>query len=387
MYTHTPTYNRTHFFYGDTYAKKASAPKNRVNYDSFGAPLENRTESESSSYRFGFNGVEKENDLNGEGNAYAFEYRIHNPRIGRFLSVDPLAKEYPWNSTYSFAENDVIRCLDLEGAEKFNYLEENPYKECNSVGDGCYNVLTFLSNSIIVKSNNGITGIWNFGVGVATGEYGENGAIMASNLYSGIGEYSENAYTYATETPINQQINYIGSQVTTPDYWEGIANMIFTYGVMKSLPGKGIRSNPISSTTASEIASEIEYKTQGSITTAYYDGEALGTYTHSSNAGLELDLRIPTELQGKGLGPEIFKNAVTKTGANKFSALWTVADIYENNISVNLSKFRKLVNELGPEGAAWETWSGKQAKKAGFTNVNVEIVDKGVVRATFTKGE
>ena len=33
----------------------------------------------------------------------------------RFLSVDPLAKSYPWNSTYAFAENDVIRSIDLDG--------------------------------------------------------------------------------------------------------------------------------------------------------------------------------------------------------------------------------------------------------------------------------
>ena len=86
-------------------------------YEPFGAPLENRTASENIGYRFGFNGVEKENDLNGEGNAYAFEYRIHNPRIGRFLSVDPLGPEYPWNSTYAFAENKVIWGKDLEGRE------------------------------------------------------------------------------------------------------------------------------------------------------------------------------------------------------------------------------------------------------------------------------
>lgn len=34
------------------------------------------------------------------------------------LSVDPLTKGYPWNSPYAFAENDVIRSIDLEGAER-----------------------------------------------------------------------------------------------------------------------------------------------------------------------------------------------------------------------------------------------------------------------------
>ena len=39
-------------------------------------------------------------------------------QMARFLSVDPLAKSYPWNSTYAFAENDVIRSIDLDGLEK-----------------------------------------------------------------------------------------------------------------------------------------------------------------------------------------------------------------------------------------------------------------------------
>ena len=36
----------------------------------------------------------------------------------RFLSVDPLAKSFAWNSPYTYAENDVIRCIDLDGLEK-----------------------------------------------------------------------------------------------------------------------------------------------------------------------------------------------------------------------------------------------------------------------------
>ncbi len=32
--------------------------------------------------------------------------------------MDPLFKEYPWNSAYSFSENDVVRAVELEGGEK-----------------------------------------------------------------------------------------------------------------------------------------------------------------------------------------------------------------------------------------------------------------------------
>ncbi len=61
-----------------------------------------------------------DNVIKGVGNSYAFEYRIHDPRLGRFLSVDPLEKEYPWNSPYAFAENRVIDGKDLEGKEWFS---------------------------------------------------------------------------------------------------------------------------------------------------------------------------------------------------------------------------------------------------------------------------
>ena len=84
------------------------------------------------SYTYGFNGVEKENEIWGiDGSAYTFEFRIHDARLGRFLSVDPLAKRYPWNSVYAFAENDVISCKDLEGAER-DYAPLKPGNEVNA---------------------------------------------------------------------------------------------------------------------------------------------------------------------------------------------------------------------------------------------------------------
>ncbi|MFL0122934.1 hypothetical protein V2611_14155 [Tenacibaculum maritimum] len=42
---------------------------------------------------------------------------MHDPRVGRFFAVDPLFKEYPFNSTYAFSENFVIAGTELEGLE------------------------------------------------------------------------------------------------------------------------------------------------------------------------------------------------------------------------------------------------------------------------------
>jgi RHS repeat-associated protein len=72
----------------------------------------------NTNYRYGFNGKENDNEVKGLGNQQDYGMRIYDPRLGRFLSVDPLGSEFPWNSTYAFAENDVIRSIDLEGGER-----------------------------------------------------------------------------------------------------------------------------------------------------------------------------------------------------------------------------------------------------------------------------
>lgn len=53
----------------------------------------------------------------GENNEILFQGNLTKGKLSRFLSVDPLAKNYPWNSAYAFAENRVIDGIDLEGAE------------------------------------------------------------------------------------------------------------------------------------------------------------------------------------------------------------------------------------------------------------------------------
>jgi RHS repeat-associated protein len=78
-----------------------------------------RKYSSANGYRYGFNGKENDKEVKGDGNQQDYGMRIYDPRLGRFLSVDPLSEEYPWNSTYAYAENDVIRAIDIEGAEKY----------------------------------------------------------------------------------------------------------------------------------------------------------------------------------------------------------------------------------------------------------------------------
>jgi len=64
-------------------------------------------------YRYGFNGKENDNEVKGSDNQVAFEARIYDPRVGLFLSCDPLERTYPWQSTYVFAHNNPIKLIDV----------------------------------------------------------------------------------------------------------------------------------------------------------------------------------------------------------------------------------------------------------------------------------
>jgi hypothetical protein len=72
---------------------------------------------------------------------------MHDPRIGRFFAVDPLFREYPYNSPYSFSENRIIDGVEREGLEVENinaYTKAKRYGvdvlEIKKMDDGMGNV-------------------------------------------------------------------------------------------------------------------------------------------------------------------------------------------------------------------------------------------------------
>jgi RHS repeat-associated protein len=69
----------------------------------------------SDSYRYGFNGTEKDDELKGDGNSYNFGSRIYNPRIGRFFSIDKFDSKIPFTSGYSISGNSPLYKLDENG--------------------------------------------------------------------------------------------------------------------------------------------------------------------------------------------------------------------------------------------------------------------------------
>ena len=47
--------------------------------------------------------------------------RVYDLRIGRFFSVDPLAKGFPWLTPYQYTSNNPIVNIDMDGKEGIKY--------------------------------------------------------------------------------------------------------------------------------------------------------------------------------------------------------------------------------------------------------------------------
>ena len=71
----------------------------------------------NSSYRYGFNGKENDKEVKGDGNQQDYGMRIYDPRLGRFLSVDPLTKGYPMLTPFQYASDNPIQNIDIDGLE------------------------------------------------------------------------------------------------------------------------------------------------------------------------------------------------------------------------------------------------------------------------------
>ncbi len=100
-----------------------------TDYYPFGSAMKGRTIKES--YRYGFNGSEREDAIDIAG--YDFGARIYDSRIGRWLSVDPAFKDYPSYTPYNFGANSPIVNIDSDGKRIYfvpglGYRPEKPEK-------------------------------------------------------------------------------------------------------------------------------------------------------------------------------------------------------------------------------------------------------------------
>jgi RHS repeat-associated protein len=126
-------------------ARQYRAENKGVKRCPFGMMMEERSYTATvKGYRFGFNGQEGDDEVSGEGNSWNYKYRMYDARLGRFFAVDPLAHDYPYYTPYSFAANQPIHAVELEGLESSNDLSPAQPSENKVYNDITFEFLDFL---------------------------------------------------------------------------------------------------------------------------------------------------------------------------------------------------------------------------------------------------
>jgi RHS repeat-associated protein len=116
-------------------------------YSPFGVELDGRTVS--GGYRYGFQNQERDDEVKGEGNSVNYTFRMHDPRLGRFFTVDPLRKNFPWNSSYAFSENMLIQMIELEGLQSVEPIYKGASKHSSiNLGKSVFAQPIFEPNSL-----------------------------------------------------------------------------------------------------------------------------------------------------------------------------------------------------------------------------------------------
>lgn len=79
-----------------------------------------------SSYNYGFNGKEKDDDIAGTtGAVYDYGFRVYDARICRWLTLDPSMTKYPHLTPYNAFENNPIVFKDPDGKDGIISIKGN----------------------------------------------------------------------------------------------------------------------------------------------------------------------------------------------------------------------------------------------------------------------
>jgi RHS repeat-associated protein len=89
-------------------------------------------EATNSDYRYGFNGMEKDDEVKGEGNSYDFGARMYDNRLGRWYSMDKVVKPF---TPYQFGRANPVIYIDPDGNDDIYINADGTWSANKSSGD------------------------------------------------------------------------------------------------------------------------------------------------------------------------------------------------------------------------------------------------------------
>ncbi len=218
-------------------------------------------------YRYGFNGKENDDEVKGEGNQQDYGMRVYDPRLGRFLSVDPITSQYPMLTPYQFASNRPIDGIDLDGLEYVSKIQKFEY-------NGTWIDYVSAIDNGIIDILNIVPELWNSGVAnyesIKRGTWTKDISNEFRALGSSIKQSAVNTWDYTIGTPIGQQFADSWNTLKDPRTLELGVSLAFGSKIrvpkvntvinFVSRTGKSVSGIWVSESTAGWSASAIAYQ-------------------------------------------------------------------------------------------------------------------------------
>lgn len=321
---------------------------------------------------------ENDNEVKGEGKEQDYGVRIYNPRIGKFLSVDPLTPKYPELTPYQFASNRPIDGIDLDGLEYFGAIGGQANQE-------------YISNQFTPK----IKTLSDAELAARMKQHAHVQIVVGRNVAPVIGIGLVNpsvgiplALSYLTRVPV----------LPAPQVMGSVISRATTSAEVTAAESAASTAKPI--TVTDELYASLgEYEVLDS------KGNIIGSVKNSYG---KLDFYVNTKgTEYNGRGSDVLKalfNRVTSTETvTGINGTWSRGSLgsnlrafntaIKNRLALKSVTFESLsiteADELLKE-AAFETFTGSNARDLGFNSVKINRVegtagDYTSASVTFTK--
>jgi RHS repeat-associated protein len=326
-------------------------------YYAFGMVMPQRQFS-AGAYRYGFNGKENDNEVSGSGNQYDYGFRIYNPRLGRFLSTDPLFKSYPELTPYQFASNTPIKAIDLDGLEAKG--PEISFGERMQLGLA-YLIVKFGELGNQMQERDGYErGSNSEGIAYAMENFGNQIMFVHGHM-----EMQQSALSGQKGNPTaSSTIRTQGEVFSTNKLPSQV------YKSFWSLNNGRLSNNPVKSKPFSLI-NVGDALDAGDVVR---DANNIIVGRAHLSAG-EAHLWIKTKgTSFEGRGADVFASLVKKL--EEYDDVTSIAGIWsKGDMGDNLKTFTKLLGEnKSTKEAAFGTFTGKVARRLGYTEVSVSSI-------------
>ena len=304
-------------------------------------------------YGFSFNGKEVDPEgMGGGGSTYDYGFRIYNAQLGKFLSVDPLTKSFPWYTPYQFAGNTPICAIDIDGLEdrvvtirpvslvdgtiiqKTNIYFISDNKKSNTTTDGELN-----EYSKRIDSRFSALGT----EGIEYRIYNEQGTLISSERVCDYKQGSPEAIAMAKTMTYKED-----GKTKTGTRDQAMGNETYPRTTLKkiSLQTVDIATYPnadgvaqISTSGLAYIVNELNNQPTFKVTlTGYTDKDAMTSYITPSDpdGNKRLSSERAKDMQGTLISSGVASDRITTYGAGSSQANQTIKDPKDRKVTATL---------------------------------------------------